>query len=118
MEPLIIFLIAGQISLIGFKGSHNVMRSPSSEQPAWALSERGQLFLYLFFSVSGLCYIFILVYGFFHLDWWIPVATMIIGFPLAYYFLIRPIIGDIFSMTIGTILSLLSIAFVIGVWFF
>ena len=119
MDPLAIFLITGQICTIGFKGSLSVKRSPPSlEIDLFRLSEGGQSALNLFFIVSGFCHFFIVVYGFFHLDWWIPVVATVIGFPFTHHLFIRPIISDIFSMIIGTALSLPSAAFVAWVWFF
>ena len=105
MDPLTLYLVAGQIALVGFKGAHNVVRAPPPAQPGWALSDGGQLALQSFFSISGLSSMFITIYGFAHLDWWIPLATFTIGFPFTYYSIIRPIVGDIFSMTIRTFFS-------------
>ena len=84
MDPLTIFLITGLISTIGFKGALHVRISPPPLQPVWALSEGGQLALSWFYIVSGFCDLFIVVYGFFHLDWWIPVVTTIIVFPFTH----------------------------------
>ena len=74
--------------------------------------------IYVLFSVSGLCYLFTLIYGFFHLDWWIPVVCLILGFPFSFYLLIRPITGDVLSMTMGSLLSIVGAGIIIFVWFF
>ena len=118
MEPLPLFLIVGQIQLAAFKGAHNVLRSPLLDRPPWALREPGHSIMGLLFSISGLCFAFTLVYGFFHLEWWIPLVALILGFPFAYYLFIRPITGDIFPMTVGSLLSVIGAIWIGISWFF
>jgi len=115
-EELTIFLAIGLIQLAAFKGAHNVSRYPLPLQPAWALNAKGQTILYFLFTISGLCYAFTLIYGFVHLQWWIPVVSMILVFPFTYYLLIRPVTGDIFPMTIGSLLSIIGAGFIGYTW--
>lgn len=117
MKPEALYIIGGLISLTGFKGTHNVVRAPPTEQPGWALSYEGQQMLHRLLTVSAVSGIFITVYGFAHLDWWIPLACLIVGFPFTYQLMIRPIIGDIVSMTVGTALSVVAAIFVALEWF-
>lgn len=116
-KELTIFLIIGLIQLSAFKGAHNVSRSPPTHQPAWALNAKGQTIIYLLFTITGLCYVFTLIYGFINLEWWIPLVCLVLGFPFAYYLLIRPITGDILPMTIGSVLSVLGTGFIATYWF-
>ena len=108
IEELTIFLVIGLIQLAAFKGAHNVSRLPPEFQTAWALNDTGQIIIYLLFAISGLSYVFTLVYGFAHLQWWIPLLCAILVFPFAYYLFIRPITGDIFAMAIGGFLSIIG----------
>ena len=117
-QQLTIFLVIGFIQLSAFKGTHNVLRSPPPLQPPWALSHTGQGVMQLLFSISGLCFLFTLIFGFTHLVWWIPVVCLVIVFPFAYYLLIRPVTRDILPMTIGSILSILGAGLIVYFWFF
>ena len=118
MEPLYVFLIVGQVQLAAFKGTHNVLRSPPPCWPAWGLTEPGHSIMSILFTISGVCYVFTIIYGFVHFVWWIPLIAIVILFPFAFYLLIRPITGDIFPMTVGTLLSVAGAAWVAGAWFF
>ena len=117
-QELTIFLIVGLLQLSAFKGTHNVLRSTPPLQPPWALSQTGQGVMQIFFSITGLCFLFTLIYGFAHLAWWIPVVCLVLGFPFTFYLLIRPITGDIVPMTLGTPLSIFGVGVIAYFWFF
>ena len=117
MDEQTIFLIAGFISMCALLGTHDVGRADALYRPVWTLSEKGELNLIRLLNVSGIFYLFILAYGFVHLDWWKPiVATLFFSF--IYGLAIRPTIGYPACMFFGNILSALSVIFVIVVWLF
>ena len=112
-----IFLITGFISGCAFLATRDVTLVPLSWRPVWAMSEKGVLILALLAIVSSFSSLFILAYGFVHLDWWKPVIAMIF-FTLIYKFVVRATIGYCACMIFGNILSVLSVIVVIRVWFF
>ncbi len=114
MNEMSLFTVVGLTQLSAFKGAHNVMKASPPEWPAWALTNPGRL--RIFFNLAGICYAATIAYGFAHLDWWIPLIAMIVGFPFAYYLAVRPIVGDIASMTIGTALSVVGAFLVVADW--
>jgi hypothetical protein len=115
MDPLAIFLIVGQVQLAAMKSSLTVNQASPVYWPSWALKEPGRSIMPLFFTVSGLCFFGTMVFGFFHLEWWIPLVCLVIVFPFV-HLAIRFVIPDAAIMILGTAISLVGAILVAIEW--
>jgi hypothetical protein len=117
MDVLSTFLIVGQLQLAAFKSTYIVLNSPPTRWPAWGLTEPGHSYMPLFFTVSGVSFLFTMAYGFVHLTWWIPLFALIIGFPFTHHLILRRLLPDTFMMVTGTLCSLGCSLWIALKWF-
>lgn len=95
MDPIYPFLIVGAISYSGIVSCYKVERARPTQQPVWAWSTGGKLWLHIMGMISLLSFVAALWFGFVHLKWWIPLVFVFLIFPALHVFLLTKMFGEI-----------------------
>lgn len=78
-----------------------LMKLPDEEAPEWLQSKEGKTKVLLAGNLFGLILVAAMVYGIYHMTWWIPVICLFISFPAIHVIvmerLFNPFKGVFFS---------------------
>ncbi|OMH38179.1 hypothetical protein [Motiliproteus sp. MSK22-1] len=82
-----------------------LVKQPVEEQPRWTQGQSGNARVLIGGNVLVLVLIASMVYGIYHMDWWIPVACLFVSFPVLHVVVLErifaPAKGFLFSGAIA-----------------
>ncbi|WP_415892050.1 hypothetical protein ACMXYN_12175 [Neptuniibacter sp. PT8_73] len=116
IDPLIIFLVSGIFSLSGALSAGGINKLPEEDKPAFAQKRNGLMTIVLAGNLAAATFIFSMAYGVRHLDWWIAPLCMFITFPVAYLVILQPMLGELKTLFISTIISAVSLVALYLYW--
>mgnify|MGYP001048195201 CR=1 FL=1 len=93
MDPLIIFLISGTFAMSAAIFASKLLKLPAEEQPSWGQGQSGNTRILLGGNLFALTLVAAVVYGVFHVAWWIPVACLFITFPVIHVVILEKILS-------------------------
>ena len=116
VSPLTIFLVVGLLTFCPAASGVRLAQANPTQIPIgmWSGIGRGILLNGSFLLALG--FFAVIFYGFTHLDWWIPVVSIFVGFPAAFAFIVRRILGDIWGFLILGPLGVVSIIYLALNW--
>lgn len=115
MDPVFIFLLVGVFSMSAALSAGALNKLPEEQKPAFLQSQQGLVFVMVLGNVSALTLIGALAYGFSRLDWWIPLSSVFVSFPVA-HFLVLHKLGDLRNVFISGAAALISIPVLYVMW--
>ena len=93
LDPILVFLIAGAFAMSAAIFASKLLKLPVDEQPEWAQGKSGNVRILLGGNLFAIALIAAVVYGFYHLVWWIPVACLFITFPVIHVIILEKILS-------------------------
>ena len=116
IEPLFIFLFTGIVSMSAALSAGAINKMPEEDKPAIANSRNGLMAIVLAGNVAAVALLFSAAYGFYNLDWYIPLACVFISFPVVHLVAIQPMLGDVKALFVMSPLALLSLPVLYLYW--
>ena len=95
MDPLIIFLVTGMVSMSAALSAGAINKLPEEDKPAFASTRNGMVTIIMAGNVAALTLLFSMAYGFINLAWWIPLLCMFITFPVVHVVVLQQMLGDV-----------------------
>ncbi|MFW1678328.1 hypothetical protein ACFVYJ_11185 [Pontibacter sp. JAM-7] len=95
MDPLIIFLATGLVTMSAALSAGAINKLPEESKPAFAASRNGMVAVIMAGNISAITLLFAMAFGFLHLDWWIPLICMFITFPVVHVVILQKLLGDL-----------------------
>ncbi|MEH6629037.1 MAG: hypothetical protein V7739_21595 [Motiliproteus sp.] len=108
MDPIIVFLIAGTLAMSAAISASKLLKLPEEEQPAWMGSKSGKIRVLIGGNLFALTLVASVVYGAFHLIWWVPVACLFITFPVIHVVILEKLLGSAKGFWITGVAALAS----------
>ncbi|MDO6418406.1 hypothetical protein Q4508_07530 [Amphritea sp. 2_MG-2023] len=116
MEPLILFLITGFVSMSAALSAGQLNKLPEAEKSAFLQSRNGAVMVVMAGNVAALTLIGSLAYGFRLLEWWIPLSSIFISFPAISVGITQRLFGDKLNLSIMLPLTLVSAGLLYYFW--
>lgn len=116
MEPLLIFLVTGMVSMSAALSAGAINKLPEEDKPAFASTRNGMVAVIMAGNVAALTLVFAMAYGFRLLDWWIPLLCMFITFPIGHVVVLQQLLGDVKALFLMSPLVLASIPVLYYFW--
>lgn len=109
IEPLIIFIVTGIVSMSAALSAGAINKLPEEDKPAIAKSRNGLMQIVLAGNVAAVGLLFSAAYGFYNLDWWIPLSCVFVSFPVIHILFIQKILGDVKALFVMAPLAFISL---------
>ena len=116
MSPLTQFLVVGLLTFCPAAAGSRLAQANPTQIPKWMWSGIGRGILLNGSFLIALGFFAVIIYGFTHLDWWIPLVSIFIGFPAVFAFIVTRILGDIWTILIFGPLGVVSIIYLALNW--
>ncbi len=116
VDPLYIFLFAGQVSMSAALSAGALNKLPPEQRPAFSNSRNGALAVVLAGNLGAITFLAAMVFGVLKLIWWIPLACMFISFPALHLILFQRLLGDVKNLGLMTVLSVVAVAALYYYW--
>ncbi|WP_417227772.1 hypothetical protein [Amphritea sp.] len=116
MEPLILFLVTGFVSMSTALSAGQLNKLPEAEKSAFLQSRNGAVLVIMAGNLGALTLIGALAYGFRLLEWWIPLSSIFISFPAISVGITQRMFGDKVNLFIMLPLTLVSVGLLYYFW--
>lgn len=116
LEPVYIFLVTGLVCMSAALSAGALNKLPEEKRPVFMQDPSGHVRVMLLGNVGALTLIGALAYGFSRLDWWIPLSSVFVTFPVIHYLFMQRFIGDARNIHICGLLAVLSAPLLWYVW--
>lgn len=116
IEPLIIFLVTGIVSMSAALSAGALNKLPEEDKPAFTSTRNGMVTIVMLGNIAALTLLFSAAYGFMNLEWWIALLCVFISFPVVHVVVIQQMFGDFKALLLMTPLVLLSIPVLYVYW--
>lgn len=116
IDPLIIFLVTGVVSMSAALCAGALNKLPEEDKPAFAHSKNGMMAILLAGNVAAVALLFSAAFGFNKLDWWIPLLCVFVTFPIAHYVVIQQVLGDVKGLFVMSPLALVALPVLYLYW--
>ncbi|MDO6564359.1 hypothetical protein Q4488_13265 [Amphritea sp. 1_MG-2023] len=116
MEPLILFLFAGFVSMSTALSAGQLNKLPDADKSDFLKSRNGAVWVVMTGNVGALTLVAALAYGFRLLDWWIPLSSIFLSFPAISVGVTQRLFGDKVNLLIMLPLTLLSAGLLYYFW--
>ncbi len=93
MDPILVFLIAGTFAMSASISASKLLKLPVEEQPGWMQGKSGNVRVLLGGNLFALILVATVVFGVYHLTWWVPVACLFITFPVLHVIILERLLG-------------------------
>ncbi|MBY4676352.1 hypothetical protein [Marinobacterium arenosum] len=98
MDPLILFLITGFVSMSAALSAGAINKLPDESKPAFAQTRNGMVTVVMAGNLAALTLVGAMAYGFLKLDWWIPLLCMFLTFPVVHLLFLQRLLGEVRSL--------------------
>ncbi len=109
MDPLVLFLLSGFVSMSAALSAGAINKLPDDEKPLFAQSRNGQLCVVMVGNFAALTLLGAMAYGFRLLDWWIPLLCIFLTFPVLHLALLQRLLGHVRTLFLMAPLVLAAI---------
>jgi len=116
VEPLILFLLTGFVSMSAALSAGQLNKLPDEDKPAFMQNRNGQVMVIMIGNIGALTLIGALAYGFRQLEWWIPLSSVLLTFPALSVGITQRILGDKVNIFLMMPLVLASIGLLYHYW--
>ena len=116
MDPLILFLFTGFISMSAALSAGQLNKLPDEDKPAFMQNRNGQVLVIMAGNLGALTLIGALAYGFRLLEWWIPLSSILLTFPAISVGITQRMFGDKVNLLLMLPLTLLSAGLLFYFW--
>ncbi len=116
LDPLLIFLVTGMVSMSAALSAGALNKLPDEDKPAFATTRNGMVAVVMAGNVAAVALLFSAAYGFYNLDWWIPLLCLFITFPVVQKVFIERILGDLKTLFVMTPLVVASLVVLYLYW--
>ncbi|GGK54803.1 hypothetical protein [Amphritea balenae] len=116
MEPLILFLFAGFVSMSAALSAGQLNKLADEDKPAFMQNRNGMVLVIMAGNLGALTLIGALAYGFRTLEWWIPLSSILLSFPALSVGITQRLFGDKLNLFITLPLTLLSAGLLYQFW--
>lgn len=116
MEPLIIFLIIGGLSMSAALSAGEINKLPTEEKPEFINTRVGMLGVLIGGNIAVLMLAVTIYYGIQYLKWWLVTLCVLITFPAFYKLIICNLLKPVVALLLTTILTLALIPVLYYFW--
>lgn len=116
MDPLVLFLLTGFVSMSAALSAGAINKLPDTDKPAIAQTRNGLVSVVMTGNLAALTLILALAYGFRLLEWWIPLLCVFITFPVVHLVFVQRLLGPVKTLFLMLPLVVASIAALIYYW--
>jgi len=116
IEPLIIFLVTGMVSMSAALSAGALNKLPDEDKPAFATTRNGMVSVIMAGNLAAIMLLFSMAYGIIHVQWWIPLLCLFITFPVIHMLVIQQVLGEFKALLLTTPLVLASIPVLYLYW--
>lgn len=95
MDPLVLFLLTGFVSMSAALSAGAINKLPDSDKPAFAQTRNGMVTVVMIGNFAALTLVGALAYGVRLLDWWIPLLCVFVTFPVLHLALLQRLLGPV-----------------------
>ena len=95
VDPLYIFLFAGIVSMSAALSAGALNKLAPEDKPAFMQSSNGQIMVVMAGNLGAITLLGAMAFGFLKLQWWIPLSSMFITFPVIHLVFFQRILGDL-----------------------
>ncbi|MBQ0784598.1 MAG: hypothetical protein KBT66_10230 [Amphritea sp.] len=116
MEPLILFIFSGFVSMSVALSAGQLNKLADEDKPAFLQSRNGMVMVIMAGNVGALTLIGSLAYGFRLLEWWIPLSSIFLTFPALSVGITQRMFGNKVNLFIMLPLTLISAGLLYHFW--
>ncbi|KAA0874185.1 hypothetical protein [Nitrincola tapanii] len=116
LEPVYIFLVCGVFAMSTALSASALIKLPEEQRPKCMQDPSRLTAVMLLGNVSALTLIGVLAFGFSRLEWWLPLGSVFITFPLVHYVFLQRLLGDARNLLLSGALTLLAIPVLWWAW--
>ncbi|MFC6669303.1 hypothetical protein [Marinobacterium aestuariivivens] len=116
MDPLVLFLLTGFVSMSAALSAGAINKLPDTERPAFAQTRNGQVTVVMIGNLAALTLVGAMAYGFRLLEWWIPLLCLFLTFPVLHLALLQRVLGHVRTLFVMLPLVLASIVALYLYW--
>lgn len=93
MEAIIVFGVVGAFAMSAALCANQLLKLPEEEQPEWVRGKSGNTKVLMAGNLYSAVLVATIVYGFFHLQWWIPLVCLVLTFPVIHVVILEKLLG-------------------------
>lgn len=108
MNPMILFLIAGFVSMSAALSAGALNKVPKDQREGFLATNNGALFVVMAGNLAAVTLLGAMAYGFKHLHWALPLSCMFVSFPMVHILLVQRLLGIKWSLLVMIVPSLIS----------
>ncbi|NRA21850.1 MAG: hypothetical protein HRU05_15350 [Oceanospirillaceae bacterium] len=116
MNPMILFLITGFVSMSAALSAGALNKVPKDQKEGFFASNNGALFVVMSGNLAAITLLGSMAYGFKHLHWAIPLSCMFVSFPMVHILILQKFLGNKWSLLTMIGPSLLSACALYWYW--
>ncbi|BBB27128.1 hypothetical protein [Amphritea japonica] len=116
MEPLILFLFSGFVSMSLALSAGQLNKQADEDKSAFLQSKNGMVVVIMAGNIGALTLIGALAYGFRLLEWWIPLSSIFLTFPALSVGIAQRMFGNKVNLFIMLPLTLISAGLLFRFW--
>lgn len=116
MDPMILFLVAGFVSMSAALSAGALNKLPLEEKKGFLATNNGAISVIMAGNLAAVTLLGAMAYGFKNLHWAIPLSCMFISFPMVHVLIMQRIIGNKWSLLLMIGPSLLSAVALYWYW--
>ncbi len=108
MDPIILFLLTGFVSMSAALSASALNKVPKDQRQGFFATNNGAISVVMMGNLAAITLLVSMSYGFKNLHWAIPLSCMFISFPMIHILVIQRMAGDKWSflaMIVPTIVS-------------
>lgn len=116
LDPMIIFLVTGFVSMSAALSAGAINKLPSEARTGALASKTTLMWVVLSGNLAAVTLIGSGAYGMRHLDWWLPLICIFVTFPVAHILVFQRVLGDLKNLMLMMPLVVVSIGVLYYFW--
>lgn len=108
MDPLILFLVAGFVSMSAALSAGALNKMPLEEKTGFLATNNGAISVIMAGNLAAVTLLGAMAFGFKNLHWALPLSCMFVSFPMVHVLIMQRILGNKWSLMLTIVPCILS----------